>query len=128
MNPVTYGNLLFINSMIPSTPEVCVSTSGTGWLMAVDIYNGGEPEFPPLDVNNDNVFDENDATTNDELAIGTKIDGIPTESKFVSDKRITVDSEKNVNVESGRYAQVHYRRGPKFHKHSVLKCWKYRRC
>jgi hypothetical protein len=68
--------------------------------MAVDIYNGGEPEFAPLDVNSDTAFDNNDANTSDKFAVGTQINGIPTESKFVSDKRITVDSNKNVNVES----------------------------
>ena len=100
VNPVAYGDLLFINSMIPESPQVCDNSGGTGWLMAVDIYNGGVPSFAPLDVNNDAVFDNNDANTDDVYAVGTQIDGIPTESKFVSDKRITVDSNKNVNVES----------------------------
>jgi len=100
VNPVAYGNLLFINTMIPESPQVCDNSGGTGWLMAVDIYNGGVPDFAPLDVNNDSAFDNNDANTGDIYAVGTQIDGIPTESKFVSDKRITVDSNKNVNVES----------------------------
>ncbi|WP_455220180.1 pilus assembly protein [Kaarinaea lacus] len=100
VNPVAYGDLLFINTMIPESPQVCDNSGGTGWLMAVDIYNGGEPDFAPLDVNDDAVFDDKDGNTSDVLAVGTKIDGIPTESKFVSDKRITVDSNKNVNVES----------------------------
>ncbi|WP_455208157.1 pilus assembly protein [Kaarinaea lacus] len=100
VNPVAYGNLLFINTMIPQSPQVCDNSGGTGWLMAVDIYNGGVPDFAPLDVNNDAVFDNDDANTGDIYAVGTQIDGIPTESKFVSDKRITVDSNKNVNVES----------------------------
>jgi len=100
VNPVGYGNLLFINTMIPESPQVCDNSGGTGWLMAVDIYNGGVPDFAPLDVNNDAAFDNDDANNSDVYAIGTQIDGIPTESKFVSDKRITVDSNKNVNVES----------------------------
>jgi type IV pilus assembly protein PilY1 len=102
VNPVAYGNMLFINSMIPESPQVCSAKDGTGWLMAIDIFNGGQPDFQPMDVNNDNLFNEQDALDNQPtiFAIGTQIDGIPTESRFVSGKRITVDSEKDVNVQS----------------------------
>ena len=59
-------------------------------------------EIDIIDVNNDNVFDDLDAKTGDATtyAVGTTIDGIPTESRFVSNKRITVDSDKDVNVQS----------------------------
>jgi len=99
VNPVTYGNLLFVNTMIPASTAICDTAGGTGWLMAVDIANGGEPDFAPLDVNNDALFDGYDGNTSDKYAVGTQINGIPTESRFVSNKRITVDSNKNVNVE-----------------------------
>ncbi|MGD8573251.1 MAG: PilC/PilY family type IV pilus protein, partial [Gammaproteobacteria bacterium] len=99
VNPVSYGNLLFINTMIPESAELCDSAGGQGWLMAVDIFNGGEPNFAPMDINGDGLFSELDGK-NDLFAVGSHVDGIPTESKFVSDKRITVDSEKNVNVDS----------------------------
>ena len=70
--------------------------------MAVDIANGGQPNFAPIDVNNDNLFSSLDADSSDSTiyAIGTQVDGIPTESRFVSDKRITVDSDKDVNIQS----------------------------
>ncbi len=102
VNPVTYGNMLFINSMIPETPQVCSAKDGTGWLMAFDIFNGGQPNFQPMDVNGDNAFDAQDALAGNSavFAIGTQIDGIPTESRFVSGKRITVDSDKDVNIQS----------------------------
>ncbi|WP_455374922.1 pilus assembly protein [Kaarinaea lacus] len=102
VNPVAYGSMLFINSMIPESPQVCSAKDGTGWLMAVDIANGGQPSFQPIDVNNDNLFTDLDAEADNAaaFAIGTQIDGIPTESRFVSDKRITVDSEKDVNIQS----------------------------
>ena len=102
VNPVTYGEMLFINTMIPESPQLCLASSGSGWLMAIDIFNGGQPDFKPIDVNNDGVYDDLDALKGDTTvyAVGTKIDGIPTESRFVSDKRITVDSDKDVNVQS----------------------------
>jgi len=102
VNPVAYGELLFFNTMIPSTPALCSPSNGSGWLMAVDISNGGQPDFQPIDVNNDNMFDDNDAMNNDasKYAVGTKVDGIPTESRFISNKRITVDSDMDVNIQS----------------------------
>jgi len=102
VNPVAYGSMLFINTMIPQAPELCAASNGSGWLMAIDISNGGQPDFQPIDVNNDNQFTDLDALTSDSnvYAIGTKVDGIPTESKFVSDKRITVDSDMDVNIQS----------------------------
>ena len=101
VNPVAYGDMVFFNTMIPQAPELCDTSGGSGWLMAVDISNGGEPDFAPLDVNNDALFNlSGDADTDGNFAVGTQIEGIPTESKFVSDKRITVDSNKNVNVQS----------------------------
>ena len=101
VNPVTYGNLLFFNTMIPGSPEVCSPTDGSGWLMAVDIYNGGQPNFQPMDVNNDNAFDAQDALAGNDavFAVGTQVEGIPTESRFVSDKRITIDSDKELNIQ-----------------------------
>jgi len=102
VNPVAYGSLLFINTMIPGTPQVCSTTDGTGWLMAIDIFNGGQPEFQPMDVNNDNLFNDQDALNNTPttFAIGTQVQGLPTESRFVSGKRITVDSDRDVNIQS----------------------------
>jgi len=102
VNPVAYGNMLFINTMIPGSPQVCSTTDGTGWLMAVDIFNGGQPDFQPMDVNNDNLFDDKDALDNTPatFAVGTQVQGLPTESRFVSGKRITVDSDRDVNIQS----------------------------
>jgi len=102
VNPVAYGDLLFFNTMIPQTPALCSPSNGSGWLMAVDISNGGQPDFQPIDVNGDNSFDADDAMKDDasKYAVGTKVDGIPTESRFVSNKRVTVDSDMDVNIQS----------------------------
>ncbi|NOZ52566.1 MAG: PQQ-binding-like beta-propeller repeat protein [Gammaproteobacteria bacterium] len=99
VNPTSYGGVVFFNTMTPTTTQICEGAGGSGWLMALDIMNGGEPDFAPLDTNNDTYFNNTDGTAT-EIAVGSQIEGVPTESKFISDKRITVDSNKNINVQN----------------------------
>lgn len=96
-SPQAYGQLVFFNTMIPST-SACAD-GGYGWLMAVDMINGGKPGFQPIDVNGDGVFDLSDQVGSD-FAVGTKTSGIPTESRFISDKRVTANSDGSVNFQN----------------------------
>ena len=96
-NSAAFGDLVFFNTLIPSS-STC-SNGGSGWLMSVDILNGGIPEFPPLDVNGDGVFDNQDMDGTDP-AVGTHSEGIPTESRFISNKRVTADSNGNVKFDN----------------------------
>jgi type IV pilus assembly protein PilY1 len=96
-NPLALGSILFFNTMIPST-NIC-DAGGTGWLMAVDQLNGGMPSFAPVDVNGDGVFDALDEL-NGTIVVGTESTGIPTESRFISNKRITADSAGNVGIDN----------------------------
>ncbi|MCG6866337.1 MAG: hypothetical protein LJE58_13030 [Thiogranum sp.] len=95
-NSAALGHLVFFNTMIPST-TTCLS-GGTGWLMAVDSLNGGTPSFQPIDVNADGAFDSNDMVGGT-ASVGTKASGIPTESRFISDKRATANSDGSVTFE-----------------------------
>jgi type IV pilus assembly protein PilY1 len=96
-NSVGFGHLVFFNTMIPSTTSC--AAGGSGWLMAVDMLNGGAPSFQPIDVNGDGNFDGLDmvGTT---VSVGTKSSGIPTESRFISDKRVTANSDGSVVFEN----------------------------
>ena len=98
--PVALGDVVFFNTMVPET-DVC-SQGGYGWLMAVDQYDGSEPEFVVIDVNNDGVFDGADTVGGANVS-GTKSDGISTESRFLpagSDRmvRVTSDSTGGIDV------------------------------
>lgn len=98
--PVALGDVVFFNTMIPET-NIC-SQGGYGWLMAVDQYDGSEPTFVVVDVNNDGVFDSADTAAGVNVS-GTKSDGISTESRFLpagSERmvRVTSDSTGGIDV------------------------------
>ncbi|MFV1974024.1 MAG: pilus assembly protein, partial [Thiohalobacterales bacterium] len=97
-NSLGFGRLVFFNTMIPST-TTCAA-GGTGWLMAVDMLNGGTPSFQPIDINGDGNFDTNDMVGGASVTVGTKSSGIPTESRFISDKRVTANSDGSVVFEN----------------------------
>lgn len=103
-NPTAIGSVVFFNTVIPTTSSsnMC-SVGGSGWLMAVDMLTGGEPAFVPIDVNNDGVFDVNDQLSG-AAVVGTDSTGVPAESRFLADKRVTADSTGAItidNVQSG---------------------------
>jgi type IV pilus assembly protein PilY1 len=96
-NSVAFGHLVFFNTMIPSS--VTCAAGGSGWLMAVDMVNGGAPSFQPIDVNSDGAFDSSDMVGS-AVSVGTRSSGIPTESRFISDKRVTANSDGSVVFEN----------------------------
>ncbi len=99
-SPLAFGSIVFFNTVIPTAinSDAC-SVGGSGWLMAVDLLTGGEPKFIPIDVNNDGVFDFNDQVGAD-MVVGTQSDGVPAESRFISNKRVTADSTGAVRIEN----------------------------
>lgn len=99
-NPIALGDLVFFNTMIPSE-EVC-GYGGSGWLMAVDQLNGGMPNFGAIDIDGNGVIDQQDMVdiASNLFASGTQSGYIPTESRFISDKRITADSSGAINVDT----------------------------
>jgi type IV pilus assembly protein PilY1 len=101
-NSLGFGSLVFFNTMVPST-TTCAA-GGTGWLMAVDMLNGGTPSFQPIDVNGDGNFDTNDKFGGATVTVGTKSSGIPTESRFISDKRVTANSDGSVVFENVQHS------------------------
>jgi type IV pilus assembly protein PilY1 len=97
-NPFAFGSIVFFNTMTPSS-AIC-DDGGDGWLMAVDLFNGGVPDFQPIDVNGDGMFDINDKVGGSVTTVGTKTSGIPTESRFISNKRVTANSDGSIAFEN----------------------------
>lgn len=76
VSPLVLGPIVFFNTLIPDVSSPC-SFGGSGWLMAVNIENGGEPEFVVIDVNNDSQLDDTDKYNN-QIVSGVKFgNGIP---------------------------------------------------
>jgi len=99
-NPAAFGSVVFFNTVIPSvsSSNMC-SVGGSGWLMAVDLLTGGAPAFIPIDVNNDGIFDATDQLSGVSV-VGTESSGVPAESRFISDKRVTADSTGAINIDN----------------------------
>jgi type IV pilus assembly protein PilY1 len=94
-NPKIRNNILFFNTLIPDN-TVC-SAGGSGWLMSVNLQNGGIPPKEVFDINNDGVIDVADRV-NDDPPVGVKLQAIPAESTFLGDKQYTPDSTGTINV------------------------------
>lgn len=97
VTPHAIGKFVFFNTMIPST-NVC-DAGGTGWLMSVSQFDGTDATFPIIDLNADGNFDSNDYV-NSATPVGLQINSIPTESRFIGDKRVTATSLGDVRFDN----------------------------
>ncbi|MFK5914756.1 MAG: PilC/PilY family type IV pilus protein [Woeseiaceae bacterium] len=94
VNPKIRNNTVFFNTVLPDDRK-CFA-GGSGWLMSVNLENGGRPLVPIFDLNNDGVFDVNDQEGGSNPA-GQKVFAIPAESTFLGDNQYTPDSEGNIS-------------------------------
>lgn len=93
VDPKIRGDYVFFNTMIPD-PNTC-NSKGYGWLMALKLANGGTPDKPVFDINNDGLVNDSDKLA-DTSPGGTRFDGIPSPSNFLSDKMYTSDDEGKI--------------------------------
>ncbi|MGE0372410.1 MAG: pilus assembly protein [Gammaproteobacteria bacterium] len=99
VDPKIRGEYVFFNTLIPD-PNTC-NTQGYGWLMALRMVNGGEPNSPVFDINNDGHVDENDQVGEDDNLknpSGVRLDGIPAGSNFLEDYMYTPDDDGDIDV------------------------------
>lgn len=94
VNPKIRNNTLFFNTVIPDSTKC--NAGGNGWLMSINLANGGRPLAPVFDLNNDGVFDSDDQEGGENPA-GQKVFAIPAESTFLGDNQYTPDSEGNIS-------------------------------
>jgi len=87
---VVRGNLVFFNTIIPDS-DPC-SAGGSSFLMIAQIANGGSPNEPVFDINNDGRIDNLDAIGNLGAA-GESLEGIASRSSILSNTRYTGTTE-----------------------------------
>ncbi len=96
VDPKIRGEYVFFNTLIPD-PNTC-NTKGLGWLMALKYANGGNPDKPVYDVNNDGEINEGDMIDGTNVPSGVRLDGIPAGSNFLDDMMYTPDDEGNIDI------------------------------
>ena len=88
-SPYTLGKVVWFNTFIP---DVSDCDANGGWLMVANQLNGGEPLFAVVDVDGNGVFDTHDMVDGKPVA-RVKVEGVPSESLFFLDLRITATEE-----------------------------------
>ncbi len=89
-DPLVRGDFVVFTTMQPDT-TVC-SYGGSGWIMGVKLINGGQPEDPLWDINDDGAFSDDDLVGG-EAPGGVIIDkGMPNQAKVLSDLVYVTDT------------------------------------
>jgi len=89
--PAIRDGIVFFNTVIPAVNNPC-AYGGSGWLMAANVLNGGEPDFVVYDVNNDDKLDDNDKVNKHFVSGLLYQSGVPSESSFLSNRIYTTTS------------------------------------
>lgn len=92
IEPLIRGSLVFFNTWIPSS-SACDS-GGTGYLMSLEILNGGEPDSVAFNIDGVEGITDSDYITDSNgvqrAAGGQRFDnGLPARSSFLSNKQYT---------------------------------------
>ena len=98
VNPIVRGDYVFFNTMIPNT--AACGFGGSSWLMSVKLTNGGRPDKPAFDNNNDNIINVTDNVTNGTITVppaGHKIDSVAAASSFLGNLQYTSNSGNTLN-------------------------------
>lgn len=93
-DPVLRGDYLYYNTWIPSS-DPC-SYGGSSWTMAVNYANGGRPDAPAFDYNNDGRISNLDLVSSTSLSnvavAGTKRSTLVNSPRFLGDYKYESDT------------------------------------
>ncbi|MCK4587627.1 MAG: VWA domain-containing protein [Gammaproteobacteria bacterium] len=96
VNPKIRNNIVFFNTLIPDS-TTC-SYGGSGWILSVNLIDGGAPPNPIFDLDGSNTIGDAGDTTTDGIPAGTLLGEIPAESTFLGDNQYTPGSDGTINV------------------------------
>ena len=95
VNPKVRNNILFFNTLIPDDTKC--SYGGSGWLMSVNLENGGTPPDVVFDLDGDGTIGNSDDFVSGAIPVGVSIGEIPAESTFLGDNQYTPGSDGTIN-------------------------------
>jgi type IV pilus assembly protein PilY1 len=103
---------LIASSIIPN-PDPC-EADGSGYVNAVNPFNGARLDFPPFDLDNDNKFDGNDGLGGQDVSSFDPGVGMPGEPVLVGDRLVTGGSagtttDVKVNLGEKKYGRISWR-------------------
>ncbi len=93
-NALVRDDIVFFSTLIPSTSSC--DAGGQGFIMFLDVENGGEPDRTIIDINNDGMFDSQDMFGTNEAAGISRGNGIAAPS-FLGDNLYSADPINNNN-------------------------------
>ena len=110
-NPLIRGEIVFFNTIVPDAGDPCV-IGGGGWLMSINICDGGRPAEPVFDLNRDFVIDNGDLVADQTLTDsngnpiqyspgGERFDqneGLPWQSSVLGDRQYTPGSTGSIET------------------------------
>jgi type IV pilus assembly protein PilY1 len=97
-DPIVRNGRVIFTTLIP-TPDPCLF-GGTSWLMELDALSGARLSYPPIDLNNDGKFDDQDRVT-DENGNPVQLSGMETD----------VGITAKAGVLAGKGAEYKYQNG-----------------
>ena len=95
VNPKIRNNIVFFNTLIPDSTKCAFG--GSGWIMSVNLEDGGLPPEPVFDLDNSGTIGDDGDTTDDGIPAGEKLDEMPAESTFLGDNQYTPGSDGTIN-------------------------------
>ncbi len=110
-NPLVRGDIVFFNTIIPDSGDPCI-IGGGGFLMSVNICDGGRPDAPVFDLDRDNAIDNGDTVADTVLTDGSgnpivyapggerfnPLEGLPWQSSVLGDRQYTPGSTGNIET------------------------------
>ncbi|MFB3047051.1 MAG: pilus assembly protein [Acidiferrobacterales bacterium] len=91
-NPIALGDRMLFTTLIPD--EAPCAFGGTGFLMEINIVNGGTPTDPVFDLNDDGLFDDNDKLS------GQMVVGVNPDVGLLPQPAILVDPDTGIVIKT----------------------------
>ncbi|MEL6869108.1 MAG: PilC/PilY family type IV pilus protein [Pseudomonadota bacterium] len=110
-NPLVRGDIVFFNTIVPDSGDPCV-VGGGGWLMSINVCDGGRPDEAAFDLNRDFVITNGDLVADPTLTDGdgnplrsapggerfNASEGLPWQSSILGDRQYTPGSTGNIET------------------------------